>query len=265
MYMVLPRLTLCRYCLVVRLVLWIALLSPFAVLIYVVPQVKEWAGGGGDIQQKIIKTLIAPIIIGATMSLGYLMISAWNDISGNAGLDYSGVQVDEVLSTEFLASGIDDLPQFIIALASIIIVWVGVFGAASNTYASFATDVVKGFGEKVGGFVAKAPLFAQSITVATKDGDKPGATMSAMQALTSANNIIDSFGHEPISKDTLEATRGTFFGKLLERGGAYKSNEENLRDFGRRHFTEKGKITLGRIQKCRKSLIAIARKGEPLC
>lgn len=166
------------------IVLWIALaLSPLAVLVYVVPQIKEWAGGGGDFASKIIKHLIAPIIIGVTMSMGYILISAWDGLTGGAALDGGGFKVDEVISTEFLISGIDDLPQFIIALASIVIVWTGVFAAASDTYASFATDAIKGFGERVRDAAFKAPTLLPTVPVGVKNGENQYTSLAALKGL----------------------------------------------------------------------------------
>lgn len=165
------------------IVLWIALaLSPLAVLVYVVPQIKEWAGGGGDFVSKIIKHLIAPIIIGVTMSMGYILISAWDGLAGGS-LEGGGFKVDDVISTEFLISGIDDLPQFIIALASIVIVWTGVFAAASDTYASFATDAIKGFGERVRDAAFKAPTLLSTIPVGVKNDENQYTSLASLQGL----------------------------------------------------------------------------------
>ncbi len=171
--------------LITRLVvLWIALaLSPLAVLTYVVPQIKEWTGGGGDFAQKILKHLMAPVIIGATMSLGYIMIAAWSGLAGNAALAGGGFQADQVISTEFLISGIDSLPQFIIAIASIVIVWTGVFAAASDTYASFATDAIKGFGERIRDAAVKAPTLLPTVPIGVKNGEDQFTSIAALRGL----------------------------------------------------------------------------------
>lgn len=171
--------------LITRLVvLWIALaLSPLAVLTYVVPQIKEWTGGGGDFAQKILKHLLAPVIIGATMSLGYIMIAAWDGLAGNSALDGGGFKADQVISTEFLISGMESLPQFIIAIASIVIVWTGVFAAASDTYASFATDAIKGFGERVRDAAIKAPTLLPTVPIGVKNGEDQFTSLAALRGL----------------------------------------------------------------------------------
>lgn len=200
------------------IVLWIALaLSPLAVLVYVVPQIKEWAGGGGDFSQKIIKTLLAPVIIGLTMSLGYIMIDAWD---GNLALDGGGFKANEVISKEFLIEGMDDLPQFIIALASIMIVWTGVFAAASDTYASFATEAIKGFGERVRDAAMKAPTLLPTIPIGVKDGQQQTASFAALKGLadqglrrieygdTVTTEMQDLANKNPIAKMLLGGEKG---------------------------------------------------------
>ncbi len=212
--------------LVVRLiVLWIALaLSPVAVLVYVVPQIKEWAGGGGDFAQKVIKHLVAPIIIGATMSLGYIMISAWDGLAGNSALS-SGFKVNEVISTEFLIAGVDDLPQFIIAIASIAIVWTGVFAAASDTYASFATDSIKGFGEKVGEFFYKLPLSVGTVPIAV-EGENKEPPISPMALKMWADNVLGDVNNgQWAARQLQELPEGTtFFGMPINTSGLRNRN-----------------------------------------
>lgn len=208
-------------------VLWIALaLSPIAVLIYVVPQVKEWAGGGGDITQKVIKTLIAPIIIGFTMSLGYLMISAW-DVLEESSLEASSFSVNKVISTEFLISGIDDLPQFIIALASIIIVWTGVFAATNDTYASFATEAIKGFGNRVRDAALKAPLLLTTLAIGTKGGVPQRYSLMDIKGLadTGLRAIEYSSGNEAKMQELAEKLG---MGGLLKIGGTKASGDPTI-------------------------------------
>lgn len=164
------------------IVLWIALaLSPLAVLVYVVPQIKEWLGSGGDVSSKVIKHLLSPIIVGLTMTLGYLMISAWDGVARGSGSEAS-LKFNELMSQEFLMSGIDDLPKFMIAIASVVIVWVGVFAAAEGTIAQGVTDSIKGFGTDIGKALAKAPLTIPTIPVFTRgaDGEEKSTPMSVL-------------------------------------------------------------------------------------
>ncbi len=171
--------------LVVRLVvLWLALaLSPVAVLMYVVPQLKEWIGGGGDFTQKVVKHLVAPIIIGLTLSMGFMLMDGWSVISQDAISVYSDTKVSEVISSEFLVSGIDDLPKLILAIASIVVVWMGVFAAASDTYAAGLTDKIKDFGGTVKEALFNAPMVLSTLPISVSGEDKEGMSPMALKTL----------------------------------------------------------------------------------
>ncbi len=173
-------------------VMWVALaLSPIAVLFYVVPQLKDAVGsGGGDIVGKITKQLLAPVIIGITMSIGFLMMAALSDVGGSFH-EFANVQADDLLTSDFLISGISDMERFIIAIATVVIVWTGVFAAAEGTVSSFATDAIKGFGERAGGAIAKAPFLIPTVPIFTKDGKSPGVSPLALLSL--ADTKLKSF------------------------------------------------------------------------
>ena len=171
--------------LVVRLVvLWLALaLSPIAVLTYVVPQIKEWLGGGGDFAQKVIKHLVAPIIIGLTLSMGFMLMDGWSVISKDSISVYSDTKVSDVISSEFLVSGIDDLPKLILAIASVVVIWMGVFAAASDTYAAGITDKVKDFGGTVKDALFNAPMLMPMLPISVSGEDKEGMSPMALKTL----------------------------------------------------------------------------------
>jgi hypothetical protein len=172
-------------------VLWIALaLSPIAVLAYVVPQVKEWAGGGGDMQKKVIKHLVSPIIMGVTLSFGYLLMDAWNNTAG-ASNALGSLAVNNVISAEFLVSGIDDLPKLILAIASIVVVWTGIFAAASDTFAQGITDGIKGFGDQVKSFAMALPMSLPTVGLGVK-GEKSEHNVSPMALLLAAQSQMSN-------------------------------------------------------------------------
>lgn len=165
-------------------VLWIALaLSPLAVLAYVVPQIKEWAGGGGDFSKKVVKHLISPIIMGVTLSFGYLLMDAWNSVSQGSSNAFNSLAIDNVISAEFLVSGIDDLPKLILAVASIVVVWTGIFAAANDTFAQGITDGIKGFGERVKDAAIKAPLLLGTVPIGVKNGHEQSISPAGVYGL----------------------------------------------------------------------------------
>ena len=152
-------------------VLWTALaLSPILVLTYVVPQFKELGGGGGDVSQKVIKHLIAPIVIGLVMTIGYLMVDALSNVVGGASAAFTATKVDAILKGEFLITGISDLQQIMIAITSVVVVWTGVFAAAQGTYAEGIVGGIKSFSETIAKGVASSPKFLPIIPVRTAAG-----------------------------------------------------------------------------------------------
>jgi len=178
-------------------VLWVALaFSPVAVLVFVVPQLKDWLGGGGDAAQKVIKHLIAPIIIGIVMTIGYIMINAWDGNIANTTLSIGGSESKELLASSLLLSGVADLSHLIIAVASIVVVWSGVFAASSDTIASFATEAIKGVGTSVGKAALKAPLAAASIPISYTDseGKEQQEKLSALDIFSGAKMAAASVG-----------------------------------------------------------------------
>lgn len=230
-------------------VLWIAMaLSPLGVLVYVVPQIKEWAGGGGDLVNKIVKHLIAPIIIGLSMTLGFIMISAWNISSGSSALSNSKV-VDTagLFSTDILISGINDLPQLIIAVGSVIIVWMGVFAAANDTYASALTNGIKGIAEQVGKAVPTGLLMIPTVPVGIKGGEKQSA--SPMLLYRGLKDKIQDFNYNGTNRELDDMrTKGELppILKFLydERGARDMNPESNLKNIKKILEEQRGRSTI---------------------
>ena len=251
--------------LITRLVvLWIALaLSPLAVLTYVVPQIKEMTGGAGDFAQKVVKHLIAPIIIGATMSLGYILISAWDGLAGNSALSIGGFEADQVISTEFLINGIKDLPHFIIAIASIVIVWTGVFAAANDTYASVFTKGIEEFGGKVKDFAFKLPMAIPTVPIGVNaDGTEQKMSIGALKMMGGSmmdGVLHDSWNQKQISD--LKASGATIFGMPIPGGENQNplANAANLID-----ESKNADIDYARANTMAKNLIAMVNGSSSL-
>lgn len=147
-------------------VLWIAMaLSPLAVLMYVVPQLKEAGGGGLDFGEKVTKHILAPIIIGATFCIGFIMIEALQNVVGTALFQSAGA---EVFGSEFLITGIANMQQLIVAVTAIVVVWTGVFGATNGTFAQGIAETAKGFVENSGKSLLGALKYAPLVPVPLK-------------------------------------------------------------------------------------------------
>ncbi len=160
-------------------VMWLALaLSPIAVLVYVIPQVSEFLGsGGGDLTTRVTKHLMAPIIIGLTLSISYIMMGGLADGGGAYLNSLSTFSADQLLSTQFYASGIESMQRFILMVVSIVVVWVGVFAAAEGTLAESITSGIKEVGENIAQGAARLPLYVPSIAIS---GEKDAPQVSPL-------------------------------------------------------------------------------------
>jgi hypothetical protein len=191
-------------------VMWVAIaFSPVAVLFFVVPQLKDALGsGGGDIVGKVTKNLLAPIIIGLTMTVGYLMISAIGDV-GSISTDFANFKVDDLLETQYYSSGIHDMEKLIIAIASIVIVWLGVFAAAEGTIAESVTSGIKDLAMKAGKAAGSAPFFAPILPVFGKDNSSVNTSPLALFGLAKQElNRFDSGYYAQEGIDNLRTSMG---------------------------------------------------------
>ena len=198
-YLVLALVLLARV-----IVLWFALaFSPLAVLTYVIPGLADQiGGGGGDIVQRITKHLLAPVIIGITLTVGYLMISAYSEFSagfGGVAAVLNGVQ-SQAIDQSFLLSGVSDFERLMIAVATIMVVWTGVFAAAEGTLAEFATSTIKDLGSSVGSAIARAPLLLPIIPIATPGGGA-GTSVSPLAYFGAGKKLLRSFNDDTYLQD----------------------------------------------------------------
>lgn len=166
-------------------VLWVALaFSPVIVLFYVIPGLKSGAGDAGNMSEKVLTHILAPIKIGIVLTVGFLMLDAMNGIVGasqNSAIGKS--KLSELADGTLLITGIADLQKLIIAITSIMVLWIAVFKAADGTVAQSLVDKVKGAVEGAGtgamGLLKYTPL--TPIQVQGKD-NKPGETEMASWA-----------------------------------------------------------------------------------
>lgn len=119
-------------------VLWLFIaLSPVVALTLAVPNLVPQAGG--DVQKKFFKNAFAPILMGIPLTIGYVILEAFRASKTNTdvglGTAFNMVKLE--------ASGISDLQSLIIAFAAVAVVWVGVFAAASETFAARFTEKIK--------------------------------------------------------------------------------------------------------------------------
>ncbi|MBI2634070.1 hypothetical protein HYW82_00165 [Candidatus Peregrinibacteria bacterium] len=139
------------------IILWLSIaLSPIILLLMVGPQgIKEKLGDMGKISEQFTKMAIAPLIVAGSMSLGWIMLKA---IQGLNGLGQASTLGGQALANGLPVVGLSTLQDVIVALATIGVVWVGVFSAASGTIAEKAVGFIKDSMETAAKWVGSIPL-----------------------------------------------------------------------------------------------------------
>jgi len=157
--------------LIVRiLVLWICIIfSPIVIFSSKVggPSIPGISDNADKLVDNFIKHVQAPIIIAATMTIGYIMLRAFQGSSGVG----SSLFDTKTTSLGLPTSGLDTFKELLIAIATCAIVWMGVFAAAEETIAKGFTDSLKNAVGGLGNFILKSPQFLPLIPIRRK-GDK---------------------------------------------------------------------------------------------
>jgi hypothetical protein len=173
--------------LVTRLaVLWLAVaLSPLIVLKYVFPQLLSQLG---DVEGKIIKTAIAPVIIAFTMSIGFIMMDEFSAITGSdiGNLGGHNSLAKGAMSMDMGGMGISSIQQLFMAAATIAFVWMGIVGATSGTISESLTGVITGAVGKAGSWLAFAPFKYTGIIPVKGEKASLGTMMHALKSIPSS-------------------------------------------------------------------------------
>lgn len=149
-------------------VLWASVaLAPVLALSFALP-----SGVGSDslgqLKDHFLKHLLAPIKIGFAMSLGYIMLSAIQQV----GPDSLRFQ----FADQFLApfSGISSVQEFIVAAGSIGVVWMAISRASKDTLAGKFVDQIFDWVGDAGRVLAQSPLYIPLPTGTKKSGPTLG-------------------------------------------------------------------------------------------
>ncbi len=189
--------------------LWlVVVLSPVFALQLTFPQVlAQVSSSGGDFAGKIVKTLIAPMIIGFVLSIGFMILGTIQQV------DYSGTDLASLSfnldSINFSASNVDTFQSLLIAIGTVAFIWTGINGAVSGAIggevAGTMLSALKGAGE----WLAKAPLtYGRIFQVKSPDGHSShgvsgGALLKVVSSIPEgmeakerqeANNLIKQWG-----------------------------------------------------------------------
>ncbi|PIZ74833.1 hypothetical protein COY06_03645 [Candidatus Peregrinibacteria bacterium CG_4_10_14_0_2_um_filter_41_8] len=154
-------------------VLWTVIaLSPILALQLTLPDGFEFGGDEGNLKELLTKHLIAPIKIGFGMSVGYIMLSALNQV-GPDSLTFN-------LGNQFIApfSGISSIKELLIGIIAIAVVWKVTFSAASQTEVGNYTDRIRDWVREKGGTLAGLPGLVPIIPTPTPGGGGETSNMS---------------------------------------------------------------------------------------
>lgn len=218
-------------------VLWICLaLSPFIVIFFIFPDLGSFAGGEFDFKTQFFKHLFAPMVMGIVFSVGFVMLSVLqNSTSGGWMGDIGNISFDQLGDTDEVSrlmdsygKDISDFGDLLIAACAVIIIWVGVFAAASQTIASSWTNTIKGAGESVGKFLAESPLYATVIPIKGKSGEKEnvslgGALFGTIDKLRGLGDARDQ--QKKDARKTIFGDETSLFDKYAE--GKYKDAKKS--------------------------------------
>ena len=151
-------------------VMWLGLaFSPIIALSIAVPMAKDKLGLG-ELTQKFVAHAMAPITIAMSMTVGWIMLNAIK--STVATQNTSVIGASDALIPVVPIPGLETLQGLLVTLATVAVVWIGVFTAANKTIAGKFTDFMKGKLEQFGGWVATAPFkYIPWVPVEIKDGE----------------------------------------------------------------------------------------------
>lgn len=204
-------------------VMWVTIvLSPILLVALVIEPLKAKMGEFGSLSQKFVKNAVAPLIIGLFMSVGWIMITA---IQGNLNSTDSFVSV----GTGIPVKGLNTLQDIIVSVGAVVVVWVGVFSAAKDTFvAGKITGAISGALQSAGAWVGKLPL--KHIPVgAMKTGT--GKQLDAWTGIMSLPKIMTGFQNKQAEEE--QATADYFLKKRGMKTGGTTVNEAEGKTLGK--------------------------------
>ncbi|MBI2464214.1 hypothetical protein HYV57_04620 [Candidatus Peregrinibacteria bacterium] len=185
-------------------ILWVLIaVSPLLVLFLVIPQLAQGAEEF-DFKKLFIQHAIAPILMVGSLSIGYVILES---MVGNTTV---------ILKNEYLNSGTSFfsqifptysmMGQFLATIAGLVVIWMGVFGAASKTTASVVTDKLRDTTKAFGSWLATTPLYWIRIPVTQMHGAHDGGEEKKVEvSLGQLGTILPAMGPGLASERRQEA------------------------------------------------------------
>ncbi|MFH1533667.1 MAG: hypothetical protein ABID64_01940 [Nitrospirota bacterium] len=167
-------------------VMWLAIaLSPVLLLAMVIPAVKENFSSFGEVTNTFVQNAIAPLGIGLSLSIGWIMLKALQGINSL----YGGEQISFTATQGIPVVGLTTLQDLLVGVGTIAVIWLGVFTAASKSIAAPVTDWMKGSLASAGKWVGTLPLKHAPIFKI----DLPGTDDDTTNTYT-GSQMLEAFG-----------------------------------------------------------------------
>jgi hypothetical protein len=179
-------------------VLWLGIaLSPIIALSIAVPIAKEKLKMG-ELTQKFVAHAIAPITIALSMTIGWIMLTAIKSTMTGGGFAGTG----SVLIPSLPIPGLETLQGLLVSIATVAVVWVGVFAAANETIAGTFTEAIKSKVQGFGSWIATAPFkYVPWVPVESKDGSTKPVSIAGMQTVArELQSTVENSGNEKARK-----------------------------------------------------------------
>ncbi len=192
-------------------VMWLCIaISPLLLIAIAAPELKDKIGGVGKLSEVFVKNAIAPLIISLAMTVGWIMLKAIQGLNPG-GQNFSSGSAFTIDPTNGIPIvGLNSLQDFTVAIATIAVVWLGVFSAAEGTVAQFATDWLKESVLKAGKYIGSIPLkHIPAVPIKLPSGEQKSYTLQQLGRAvenkfidTKADQLITDLGETPPAKPT---------------------------------------------------------------
>lgn len=176
-------------------VMWLSIVvSPILILMMASSTVKEKLGSFGELTDKFVKHATAPIMMALSMTIGWIMLQAIQEL--NVLHPDSEINIDPTFGLPLV--GLSTLQDFVVALGTIAVVWMGVFESAKGTIAETATEWMRENIKKAGTYLATVPLrHLPAVSVTKEGGGEYNASLGELK--TTVDDILNPARQEGLS------------------------------------------------------------------
>ncbi|KKQ70441.1 MAG: hypothetical protein UT33_C0015G0032 [Candidatus Peregrinibacteria bacterium GW2011_GWC2_39_14] len=201
---------------------WLVIvLSPLLVVVYVVPEITEKAGGSmKEVVTKAVSISTAPMVIGFVLSIGYIMMTSLASTGQAGGGAQFSTLLESTLTMNANVSGLADFQEIMIAIGTVGFIWAGIKAATDKTIAKGATDTITKGVSSAGAWLGKAAVMYPSIIPV------PGGSHEGKESMGTLLKTFDKAVRAPeLASDERASALAQRMG--IEKGSAGSATLEN--------------------------------------